>query len=114
MKGKEVYNFKSICNGVCSCCHNTKNRVIDMMCNCHENHKNHLAKYLKCLMTLESLCNYLCTCCCEMEEISSHGIKEYEAKCKKICSCCDKLESHLSKKEFEYINCHKIKKLCNK
>jgi hypothetical protein len=113
MKGQELYSFKGSCILLGSRCHNTKNRVIDSMCNCNDGHKNMLGKYLKCLMAMEALCNYLCTCCCDLEDISSHSKKEYDHRCKNICNCCDKLKNNLSKKECDYINCDKIKKLCN-
>ena len=49
-------------------CHNTKNRVIEKMCEVEKNKCKKMAKMLKCLMVCEYLCSYICTCCCEAEE----------------------------------------------
>ena len=112
MKGEEVYKFKSFCNDLGMTCHNSKNRVIEKMCEYDKNQCKHLAKYLKCLMTIEKLCEYLCTCCCEMESITPSGISELKNRCKIIMSCCKSLQKSLKNTDFKYINCEKIMKHC--
>ena len=76
MKGKQLYDMKSMCNELCSMCHNTKNRVIEKMCECEKDKCVLLGKYMKCLLTMEQLCQYICTCCCEEEAISSNTMAE--------------------------------------
>ena len=114
MNGTAVYGFKSLCNELGMTCHNTKNRVIEKMTMCDKDQVKKLAKYLKCLMTIEKLCEYLCTCCCEMESITPSGLSELKNKCKTIMSCCKDLQKSLKPEDFKYINCTKVMEFCNK
>ena len=114
MNGTAVYGFKSLCNELGMTCHNTKNRVIEKMCDYDKNISEKLAKYLKCLMTIEKLCEYLCTCCCEMENITPSGLSELKNKCKTIMSCCKDLQKSLKSEDYKYINCTKVIEFCNK
>ena len=114
MEGEKLYSFKSICNDLGMTCHNTKNRVIEKMCNYDKNISEKLAKYLKCLMTIEKLCEYLCTCCCEMENITVSGLSEIKLRCKTVIECCKTLKSLLKKEDYDYINCDKIMNICSK
>tara|TARA_B100001059_G_scaffold83142_1_gene81191 strand:- start:606 stop:1037 length:432 start_codon:yes stop_codon:yes gene_type:complete len=114
MEGEKLYSFKSMCNELGMTCHNTKNRVIEKMCICDKKQVKELAKYLKCLMTIEKLCEYLCTCCCEMESITPSGLSELRTRCKTIMSCCKGLKKSLSSEEYEYVNCGKIESFCGK
>ena len=114
MNGPAVYGFKSLCNELGMTCHNTKNRVIEKMCSYDKNISEKLAKYLKCLMTIEKLCEYLCTCCCEMETITPSGLSELKNKCKTIMTCCKDLEKSLKLDDYKYINCSKMIDFCNK
>ena len=114
MEGEKLYAFKPMCNELGMTCHNTKNRVIEKMCVCEKKQVIELAKYLKCLMTIEKLCEYLCTCCCEMENITPSGLTELKVRCKTVMSCCKGLKNSLKQSDYEYINCEKILSLCNK
>ena len=114
MNGTAVYGFKSLCSELGMTCHNTKNRVIEKMCDYDKNISGKLAKYLKCLMTIEKLCEYLCTCCCEMESITPSGLSELKNKCKTIMTCCNDLKKSLKSEDYKYINCDKILGFCNK
>jgi hypothetical protein len=114
MEGAKLYSFKSVCGDLGNVCHNTKNRVIEKMCVCEKKQVEKLAKYLKCLMTIEKLCEYLCTCCCEMENITSSGLSELKNRCKTIHNCCKDLQKSLKPEDFKYINCNTIMKSCDK
>ena len=114
MNGTALYGFKSLCNELGMTCHNTKNRVIEKMTMCDKDQVKKLAKYLKCLMTIEKLCEYLCTCCCEMESITPSGLSELKNKCKTIMTCCNDLKKSLKSEDYKYINCDKILGFCNK
>ena len=50
MKGKSVYDCKSKCEELGKCCHNTKNRCIEKMCEVEKSKCVKMAKYLKCLI----------------------------------------------------------------
>tara|TARA_B100001063_G_C16686932_1_gene514867 strand:+ start:276 stop:704 length:429 start_codon:yes stop_codon:yes gene_type:complete len=114
MKGKQLYDMKSMCNELCSMCHNTKNRVIEKMCECEKDKCVLLGKYMKCLLTMEQLCQYICTCCCEEEAISSNTMAEMKAKCKVLSKLCTDLSKSLTKEQSEYVHCDKMKQHCQK
>ena len=112
MKGAKVYEAKSKCDELGKCCHNTKNRVIEKMCEVKKDECKKLAKMLKCLMVCECLCSYICTCCCEAEEITGSCLSELNGKCEKLMVCCKSLKDCLSKDMCDYLNCDKIMKCC--
>lgn len=113
MKGKQLYTLKDMCNSFGLSCHNTKNRVIEKMCECEKKDCQQLADYLQCLMIIEKLCDYICTCCCEDDNVSSHTLQELNMRCDKLVSCCNKLTKQLSKEHIDYIQCEKISGLCH-
>jgi hypothetical protein len=113
MEGKPLYKCKSLCVELGNTCHNTKNRVIEKLCDCEDSHKKTLASFLKCLMVMECLCNYLNCCCCEHESLSSHSLSELKLKCSKISTCCGNIKKHMSKDVQTYLNCEKIVSLCS-
>ena len=80
MKGKKVYECKTRCEELGKCCHNTKNRVIEKMCEVDKDKCKKMGKFLKCLLVCECLCSYICTCCCEHEEVSGPCFSE-------LCGC---------------------------
>ncbi len=110
---KNLYDCKSLCNKLGDCCHNTKNRVIEKMCECEKEHSKPLANYLQSLMILESLCNYICTCCCEHESLSVSILSELNSKCTVLSNQSDKLIKHLTKEQCNYIRCNELKKMCS-
>lgn len=113
MKGKSVYTLKSKCKELGDCCHNTKNRCIEKMCEVNKPECKKMAKFLKCMMVCECLCCYICTCCCEMEEISGSCLSELSGKCDKMMKCCNDLKGCLSKDMCGYLNCDKLMKCCS-
>jgi len=113
MKGKGVYTCKSKCEDLGNCCHNTKNRCIEKMCEVDKEECKKMGTFLKCLMVCECLCSYICTCCCEMEEVSSSCLSELHGKCDKLSDCCKKLKGCLSKDMCGYLNCDKLMKCCS-
>ena len=113
MKGKGVYTCKSKCEDLGKCCHNTKNRCIEKMCEVDKEECKKMGTFLKCLMVCECLCSYICTCCCEMEEVSSSCLSELHGKCDKLSDCCKKLKVCLSKDMCGYLNCDKLMKYCS-
>ncbi len=110
---KHIYDCKNLCKKLGDCCHNTKNRVIEKMCDCDKNDCKPLGDYLQSLMVLESLCNYICLCCCEHESLSNSIMTELSSKCSALSSQADKLLKQMDKKNCEYIRCSELKKLCS-
>ena len=110
---KHIYDCKNLCKKLGDCCHNTKNRVIEKMCDCDKNDCKPLGNYLQSLMILESLCNYICVCCCEHESLSSSIMTELNSKCATLSSQADKLLKQMDKKNCEYIRCNELKKMCS-
>ena len=113
MKGQAVYDCKAKCEALASCCHNTKNRCIEKMCEVDKSECKKMAQFLKCLMVCECLCSYICTCCCEMEEVSEPCLKELCGKCDKLLCCCKDLKDCLPPEMCEYLNCDKLMGCCN-
>ena len=113
MKGSKVYECKSMCKLLCDCCHNTKNRVIEKMCECDKMKCKILADFLQCLMVLEGLCNYICIVSCEHETLSSTILSELKQKCIKLLSCIEKLIDNFDKTDCVYLKCSELKKMCN-
>jgi hypothetical protein len=112
MKGQKVYECKEKCEELGKCCHNTKNRCIEKMCEVEKEECKKMGKFLKCLMVCECLCSYICTCCCEMEEISEACLNELCSKCDKLMGCCKGLDECLSKDMCSYLNCDTLMKCC--
>ena len=112
MKGQAVYDCKAQCEALASCCHDTKNRCIEKMCEVDKSECKKMAQYLKCLMVCECLCSYICTCCCEMEEVSDPCLKELCGKCDKLLGCCKDLKGCLPNEMCEYLNCDKLMGCC--
>ena len=113
MKGQKVYECKAKCEALGSCCHNTKNRCIEKMCEVDKPECKKMAKFLKCMMVCECLCSYICTCCCEVEEVSGPCKSELVSKCTKMMECCKSLQGCLSKDMCDYLNCEKMMKCCS-
>lgn len=113
MKGQKVYECKAKCEELSKCCHNTKNRCIEKMCEVEKAECKKMGQFLKCLMVCECLCCYICTCCCEHEEVSSACLSELCGKCDKLMGCCKGLKECLSKDMCDYLNCDKIHKCCH-
>ena len=113
MKGQKVYECKAKCEELSKCCHNTKNRVIEKMCEVEKEECKKMGKFLQCLMVCECLCCYICTCCCEHEEVSSPCLSELCGKCDKLIGCCKGLEACLSKDMCSYLNCDTLMKCCS-
>ena len=88
MKGQAVYDCKAKCEELGKCCHNTKNRCIEKMCQVEKEECKKMGTFLKCLMVCECLCSYICTCCCEMENLTLSIISELKQKCKTLMNCC--------------------------
>ena len=112
VKGKGVYDCKKKCEALGKCCHNTKNRVIEKMCEVDKKECKEMGKYLKCVMVCECLCSYICTCCCEMEEVSGACMGELCGKCDKLMKCCQTLQKCLSKEMCDYLRCDEMMKCC--
>jgi hypothetical protein len=112
MKGQAVYDCKAKCEALASCCHNTKNRCIEKMCEVDKSECKKMAQFLKCLMVCECLCSYICTCCCEMEEVSGSCLTELCGKCDKLLGCCKDLKGCLPNDMCEYLNCDKLMGCC--
>ena len=112
MKGQAVYDCKAKCEALASCCHNTKNRCIEKMCEVDKSECKKMAQFLKCLMVCECLCSYICTCCCEMEEVSDPCLRELCGKCDKLLGCCKDLKGCLPAEMCEYLNCDKLMGCC--
>ncbi len=108
-----ISKIKGVCNGLKDCCHNTKNRVIEKMCDCEKEKCKYLADYLKSLMVIEQLCNYICLCCCEHENISSSILSELKTKCNQLLKETKLVEKYLTKEQCDYIRCSEIKKYCS-
>ena len=109
---KNVYECKSLCKDLGDCCHNTKNRVIEKMCECNKEDCKPLADYLQSLMILESLCSYVCLCCCEHESVSKSILAELSSKCSLLSTQADKLKKKLTNEQCDYIRCNELKKMC--
>ena len=107
-----VYKCKSVCEELQITCHNTKNRIIEKMCECEKEKCKVLGDYLQILMVLESLCSYVCICCCEQESLSSPIMKELKSKCNLSIKLADKLLGIMTKEQCEYIRCSDVKKAC--
>ena len=56
MKGQAVYDCKAKCEELGKCCHNTKNRCIEKMCQVEKEECKKMGLFLKCLMVCECLC----------------------------------------------------------
>ena len=108
---EKVTKCKNMCGELNKICHNTKNRVIEKMCECKKTDCKVLAKYLQLLMMTESLCNYICLCCCEDEKVSSSIKSELNQKCKGLVNTSDKLLERLSKEHCDYLRCNEIKNI---
>ena len=113
MKGQKVYECKAKCEELSKCCHNTKNRCIEKMCEVEKAECKKMGNFLQCLMVCECLCCYICTCCCEHEEVSSACLSELCGKCDKLMGCCKGMKECLSKDMCDYLNCDKIHKCCH-
>ena len=108
----DLSKCKSLCSSLNTCCHNTKNRVIEKMCDCEKHKCKPLADYLQSLMILESLCNYICLCCCEHETITASIMSELKTKCNTMKKQCGKITKLLTKEQCAYLRCGEIDKLC--
>ena len=104
---------KKNCKALGELCHNTKNRVIEKMCDCEKDKCRVLGDYLQSLMVVESLCDYVCICCCEQENISKAIHTELNNKCGLLSKNCSKLQKLLNKEQYEYINCKEVIGFCN-
>ena len=113
VKGQKVYECKAKCEQLGNHCHNTKNRVIEKMCEVEKDECKKMGNFLKCLMVCECLCCYICTCCCEHEEVSVPCISELNGKCDSLMSCCKILKGCLSKDMCSYLNCDTLIKCCS-
>lgn len=109
-----LFKCKGICKELSDCSHNTKNRVIETMCDYNGKECKILGNYLQSLMIIESLCNYICLCCCEHESLSSSILSELKSKCSLLIKQSDQLCKFLESKDSEYLRCKKIKQHCNK
>ena len=114
MKGSKLYDCKKNCSELSKCCHNTKNRCIEKMCDVDKKECKEMASLLQCMMIMECLCNYICTCCCELECISDTCFKELCEKCTMLSECCNSVKKCSSKACCDYLNCDKIIQCCNK
>ena len=112
MKGQAVYDCKAKCEELGKCCHNTKNRCIEKMCQVEKEECKKMGNFLKCLMVCECLCCYICTCCCEHEEVTMPCFSELCGKCDKLMGCCKSLKGCLSKDMCDYLNCDKLMTCC--
>lgn len=112
MKGTKLHECKDCCGKLSQLCHNTKNRSLEIMCDCDKNQCKTLKDFTQCLMTVESLCQYIGVCCCEQENLSKSIIDELSTKCMKLSAICDKIISSMKKDKCDYLNCDEIKKLC--
>lgn len=106
---EKVIKCKNMCNELKDICHNTKNRVIEKMCECKKTECKLLAKYLQLLMMTETLCTYICLCCCEDEKVTPSIKSELNQKCKSLVNTSEKLITKLSKEQCEYLRCEEIK-----
>ena len=106
---EKVTKCKHMCGELNQMCHNTKNRVIEKMCECKKTDCKVLAKYLQLLMMTETLCNYICLCCCEDEKVTPSIKSELNQKCKSLVSTSDKLLESLSEEHCKYLRCQEIK-----
>lgn len=113
VKGNKVYEYKSNCQNLGNGCHNTKNRVIEKMCEVDNAKCKKMGTFLKCLLVCECLCCYIGTCCCEMEEISGPCMNELHSKCDKLIGCCKDLQSCLPDDMCEYLNCGTLMDYCH-
>ena len=77
MKGTKLYECKDCCGKLSHLCHNTKNRSLEIMCDCDKSQCKILKDFTQCLMTVESLCQYIGVCCCEQENLSKSIIDEF-------------------------------------
>lgn len=111
MEGKKLYAFKKNCKKLQECCHNTVNRILELMTK-HPEHCNDLCNYVKECLVMDKLCDYLCSCCCNSDNISNNMMKEYKDKCSSMEKICKKLLKHMPKKECKYIRCEEMVKLC--
>ena len=108
----DLYKCKQMCTTLSGCCHNTKNRVIELMCKFKDKECRLLGDYLQSLQILESLCNYMCLCCCEHESLSPSILSELKTKCILLIKQAEKICKFLDKKDMEYIRCNELKKYC--